>query len=320
MSADNNINLPNYYSPPKEVFNKYSEVQEIQTNTILDSIQNEYNIGVSVDGGQNSKIFRGINKSTNQKVIIKIVEPSKYSKPAVKKSFEIAKYLEKTGVVPKYFKMYETVDNIAFIIEDLEGYDNLNRFRLANYIIKLDIVKSLIEALKIFHSYRIDHGDINFDNIMYNSTIKKLVLIDLDNSCYITDCKCISKINPNINETYLSPELREIYYYRKSLKNLDRCQLTLWHTILVVGGLVYGLDIFNEKCDKISIDLFIRKKDKSVIVKDEYYLELYDILQKLLNASTIMDVTVSPLVGAGKNYYHKYMKYKSKYLDLKKYK
>ena len=160
--------------------------------------------------GRNSLVYRGIRKSDEQKVIIKILNkefPTNAELQNYKDEYKITKSLDLEGVVEVY-SLDKYQNSLAIVLEDFGG-DSLkillqkHSFSLSEF---LEIAIKIVTYLAEIHKNNIIHKDLNSANIVYNLETKQLKIIDFGISTRLTQ---ENHSNSNILEgrlPYISPE------------------------------------------------------------------------------------------------------------------
>jgi len=132
--------------------------------------------------GNNSLIYRGIRKSDQQKVIIKILNkeyPTSAELQSYRYEYKITKSLDLEGII-KVYSLEKYQNSLAIVLEDFGG-DSLkillkkHSFSLSEF---LKIAIKIVTYLAEIHKNNIIHKDLNSANIVYNIDTKQLKIID----------------------------------------------------------------------------------------------------------------------------------------------
>jgi casein kinase II subunit alpha len=168
--------VPKFYSnvnrerPPE--YSTFDFLQ-IQWNT-----PDDYQVHQKIGRGKYSEVFLGTKKSTNTKVVIKLLKPVKK-----KKIFREVKILQNLQNGPNIIKLLDIVRDPssrtpALVFEHVNNTDyktlfpTLNDFEIRFYIYEI------LKALDYCHSQGIMHRDIKPHNIMIDHSRRKVRVID----------------------------------------------------------------------------------------------------------------------------------------------
>ena len=179
---------------------------------------------------ENSIVYRGRNKTDNQKVILKQLRkdfPSPEEIAKFKREFNITQNFDYAGIPRVYnFSKYQNTYLISF--EDFGG-NSIANFLLSNYFSVdqfLPIAIRMAEIVAHIHSKKIIHKDINPSNIVWNSNTNQVKIIDFGISSELSH-ETTSLQNVNVLEgtlNYMSPEqtgrMNRVIDYRTDLYSL----------------------------------------------------------------------------------------------------
>ncbi|MGM3305049.1 AAA family ATPase [Anabaena sp. WFMT] len=174
---------------------------------LIDYYQNE-----KIYESSNSLVYRGIIKSDNQPIIMKILKenyPTQSELTRYKQEYEIAHSL-KTDKIVKAYDLKRYKNTLVILLEDFGGQSlNLliskDQFTLEEF---LTIAIKTTESLAAIHTANIIHKDINPANIVYNQKTKQLKIIDFGISTHLSQA---NQTICNINQlegtlAYIAPE------------------------------------------------------------------------------------------------------------------
>lgn len=175
---------------------------------------NDYNIDRKFIGkGTFAKVYRGVNKITNQEVAIKKISfeelPDKI-KSRTLIEINILKSLEHENIIKFYDYKFE--NNNLFIITEYCNQGNLsnwlNKHKSSDEI--FDKFKQIVEGINYLHSNKIVHRDIKPQNILlHNSKIK---ICDFGFSQTLTEEISMLKTICG-TPIYMSPEVLNMCHY-----------------------------------------------------------------------------------------------------------
>ncbi|NES20699.1 MAG: AAA family ATPase [Symploca sp. SIO3E6] len=150
----------------------------------------DYQITQKIYESANSLVYRGILKSDNQPVILKILKEN-YPTPSeltrYKQEYEITRSLNNDQVIKAYdLQRYE--NSLVMFLEDLGGKSlkllmSERQFTLAEF---LSIAIKTTQSLATIHAANIIHKDINPSNIVYNPATEQLKIIDFGLSTHLS--------------------------------------------------------------------------------------------------------------------------------------
>ncbi|HEY9667057.1 MAG TPA: AAA family ATPase [Coleofasciculaceae cyanobacterium] len=178
---------------------------------------NGYQIFTQIYESSNSIVYRGIRKQDNKAVILKMLKqdyPTLAELTRYKQEYAIVSNLNLEGVV-KAYSLEEYQRTLVIIFEDFGGNSlkmMMNNpvgtpcvMSLQNF---LPIAIQTTEILGQIHAANVIHKDINSANIVFNSEIRQVKIIDFGIATILTREHPVIK-NPNILEgtlAYISPE------------------------------------------------------------------------------------------------------------------
>ena len=270
----------------------------------------KYEVNAKIGRGRYSEVYSGIEKYTNEKVVIKILKPININK--IKREAVILQYLNKcpNSVHLLDITKGESIDIYCLIYNNISGHDlKLVYKNITPEDMKLYMYK-ILQCLSFCHSKKIMHRDIKSGNIVVNTLTKELNVIDWGLSeYYISNYKYNTRVGTRF---YKAPEL--LLDYKKYDYAID-----IWSAGCVLASLlfqkdfffkgsdlnnqiikiaeVFGYKEFEKFCNKYQNDIRINKKVmeqiknlekkdwKSFVNENNKYLvndEVIDLLDKML--------------------------------------
>ncbi len=175
-------------------------------------VSEKYEILETVYRSSSSIIFRALDITTNNKVILKTLNIDLYDIEALNKLKHEYKLLQELqgDFVVKAFEFISMENRFSMVIEDfgaisLAQYIESSQMEVNEF---LSIAIKVCECLEVIHQKNIIHKDINPSNIVYNPRTGVIKLIDfgISSEYYF---ESLPLINPNILEgtiAYMSPE------------------------------------------------------------------------------------------------------------------
>ncbi len=189
-----------------------------------------YNIIEQIYSSAVSIIYKGIHKSEQTPVIIKILNkdyPTPEQIAKFKREYEIIGLFNDQGIIKAYgLEKYQ--NTLAIIEEDFNG-ESLSEVLRKQMITLVDFLKLAVKianALGQIHNRNIIHKDINPSNIVWNSAENVIKIIDFGISTRLNR-EVVDIKNPDIIEgtlAYISPEqtgrMNRVIDYRSDLYSL----------------------------------------------------------------------------------------------------
>ena len=265
-------------------------------------ILKEYLVKETIGKGTFSKVKLGINKSTGEKVAIKILEKNKIQNKSdqirVQREIDIIKKVKHLNIV-KIIQIKEDHKNIYIIMEFLD-YD------LFLHIVNnkhLDEIESslyyfqLINGMEYIHSLNIVHRDLKPENLLLTKNkILKIIDFGLSNYSYNNEFLMTHCGSPS----YTSPEMIAGNKY-------DGFAVDVWTSGIILYAMLCGYLPFEERDNK---SLF--KK----IVKCRVYYPTFlpnnavNLMKKILVANpskriTVKEIKKHPFYLEGKDIFYK---------------
>jgi len=137
-------------------------------------LKEDYKIESVIGQGNYSKVRRGRNKATGEKVAIKIISKSKLSPEDLadlKNEIDILKQVDHPNIV-KLVDVYEDAKNFSLVMELMRGgelFDVLMEREQFSEKEARDIIAPIIDAINYLHSLGIIHRDIKPENLLFSS-------------------------------------------------------------------------------------------------------------------------------------------------------
>ena len=200
----------------------------------------KYEVNAKIGRGRYSEVYSGIEKYTNEKVVIKILKP--INKNKIKREAVILQYLNKcpNSVHLLDITKGESIDIYCLIYNNISGHDlKLVYKNITPEDMKLYIYK-ILQCLSFCHSKKIMHRDIKSGNIVVNIITKELNVIDWGLSeYYISNFKYNTRVGTRF---YKAPEL--LLDYKKYDYAID-----VWSAGCVLASLLFQKDFFFKGSD-----------------------------------------------------------------------
>ncbi|MGF1487492.1 MAG: AAA family ATPase, partial [Prochloraceae cyanobacterium] len=166
-----------------------------------------------ISNGENSLVYRGIQKKNNQSVILKVLKreyPTLAQINRYKQEYNITNKFSCKNII-KVYKIEEWENKFIIFLEDFGG-ESLDFFLKKNKDIAIKdflvLAIKIVDALSEIHQSNIIHKDINPSNIVYNSNTEQLKVIDFGISADLYSQVSFIKDRSIIEVTfaYISPE------------------------------------------------------------------------------------------------------------------
>ena len=224
MSSDSDDKEEKNYKEPALYYIKY----EFEVGNI-----DNYIVEAKIGRGRYSDVYEGLQKNTNEKVVIKILKP--ITKVKIKREICILYTLKKCPNIVKILDVIkENYSEIFCIIcKSISGIELKNFYMgISPQDLKFYMYK-IIECLEYSHRKKIMHRDIKLTNIAINKETKELNIYDWGLSdFYIKDYKYTLTIG---SRYYKAPELFMEY------KKYD-CSIDMWSVGCLFGAMLFQIN------------------------------------------------------------------------------
>ena len=238
MSLDSDeIENKNYKEPALYYINCDFEIGDI----------NNYIVNAKIGRGRYSDVYEGLQKQTNEKVVLKILKPITTVK--IKREICILKTLRKCPNIVEIIDVIKENDSEIFCIicKSISGIELKNCYMgISPEDLKYYVYK-ILECLEYTHRKRIMHRDIKLTNIAINTaTLYDWGLSDF----YIKDYKYTLTIGSRI---YKAPEL--FMEFKKYDYSID-----MWSVGCLFGAMLFQTDfLFNGKSNQDQLILIAKQ-------------------------------------------------------------
>ena len=224
MSSDSDDKEEKNYKDPALYYINYEFDVGNLDNYIVES---------KIGRGRYSDVYEGLQKNTNEKVVIKILKP--ITKVKIKREICILYTLKKCPNIVKILDVIkENYSEIFCIIcKSISGIELKNFYMgISPQDLKFYMYK-IIECLEYSHRKKIMHRDIKLTNIAINKETKELNIYDWGLSdFYIKDYKYTLTIG---SRYYKAPELFMEY------KKYD-CSIDMWSVGCLFGAMLFQIN------------------------------------------------------------------------------
>ena len=266
------------------------------------NILNEYQIKETIGKGTFSKVKLGINKSTGEKVAIKILDKKKIKTNSdrirVQREFTILKKINHINIV-KIIQTKEDQENVYIVMEFID-YDLflhiVNNKRLEESEAALYYFQ-LISGLEYIHLLNIVHRDLKPENLLLTKR-RVLKIIDFGLSNFFFGEELL--VTPCGSPSYTPPEMIKGYKY-------NGFAVDIWTTGIILYGMLCGYLPFEEKDTKALFKKIIKCK---VIYPKYVTNNAQSLLKRILVPNpdkriTINEIKKHPFYLEGKDIFYK---------------
>ena len=266
------------------------------------NILNEYQIKETIGKGTFSKVKLGINKSTGEKVAIKILDKRKIKTNSdrirVQRELTILKKINHINIV-KIIQTKEDQENVYIVMEFID-YDLflhiVNNKRLDEKESALYYFQ-LISGLEYIHLLNIVHRDLKPENLLLTKR-RVLKIIDFGLSNFFFGEELL--VTPCGSPSYTPPEMIKGYKY-------NGFAVDIWTTGIILYGMLCGYLPFEEKDTKALFKKIIKCK---VIYPKYVSNNAQSLLRRILVPNpdkriTISEIKKHPFYLEGKDIFYK---------------
>ena len=230
-----------YYCDNEAEYNKW--ITALKKATGYTNLLDIYDIKQKLGKGKFGLVKLGINKETNDKVAVKVMNKNNMDSSdleLVRTEIEILKICQHPYII-KLYDIFENVDYIYIIMEYCPGGDLFSYLQKRNFTLKEEkvatIMYKLCKAVFYVHSYGIAHRDIKPENVLLTSEDEDadIRLLDFGLSKIVgPGQKCTE---PYGTLTYCAPE---IILDKPYLKTVDSWSLGVMTYLMLSGSLPFS--------------------------------------------------------------------------------
>ena len=230
-----------YYCDNETDYNNWIAALKIATG--YTNLLDIYDIKQKLGKGKFGLVKLGINKETQQKVAVKIMNKNNMDSSdleLVRTEIEILKICQHPYII-KLYDIFENIDYIYIIMEFCSGGDLFSFIKKRNFMLKEEkvvvIMYKLCKAVYYVHSYGIAHRDIKPENVLLTSESEDadIRLLDFGLSKIVgPNQKCTE---PYGTLTYCAPE---IILDKPYLKTVDSWSLGVMTYLMLSGSLPFS--------------------------------------------------------------------------------
>ena len=230
-----------YYVDNETEYNNW--IAALKKATGYTNLLDIYDIKQKLGKGKFGLVKLGINKETNDKVAVKVMNKNNMDSSdleLVRTEIEILKICQHPYII-KLYDIFENVDYIYIIMEYCPGGDLFSYLQKRNFTLKEEkvakIMYKLCKAVFYVHSYGIAHRDIKPENVLLTSEDEDadIRLLDFGLSKIIgPNQKCTE---PYGTLTYCAPE---IILDKPYLKTVDSWSLGVMTYLMLSGSLPFS--------------------------------------------------------------------------------
>ena len=229
-----------YYVDNETEYNNW--IAALKKATGYTNLLDIYDIKQKLGKGKFGLVKLGINKETNDKVAVKVMNKNNMDSSdleLVRTEIEILKICQHPYII-KLYDIFENVDYIYIIMEYCPGGDLFSYLQKRHFILEEEkvaiIMYKLCKAVFYVHSYGIAHRDIKPENVLLTSEDENadIRLLDFGLSKIVgPGQKCTE---PYGTLTYCAPE---IILDKPYLKSVDSWSLGVMTYLMLSGSLPF---------------------------------------------------------------------------------
>ena len=229
-----------YYVDNEAEYNNW--IAALKKATGYTNLLDIYDIKQKLGKGKFGLVKLGINKETNDKVAVKVMNKNNMDSSdleLVRTEIEILKICQHPYII-KLYDIFENVDYIYIIMEYCPGGDLFSYLQKRHFILEEEkvaiIMYKLCKAVFYVHSYGIAHRDIKPENVLLTSEDENadIRLLDFGLSKIVgPGQKCTE---PYGTLTYCAPE---IILDKPYLKSVDSWSLGVMTYLMLSGSLPF---------------------------------------------------------------------------------
>ena len=230
-----------YYCDNEAEYNNW--ITALKKATGYTNLLDIYEIKQKLGKGKFGLVKLGINKETNDKVAVKVMNKNNMDSSdleLVRTEIEILKICQHPYII-KLYDIFENVDYIYIIMEYCPGGDLFSYLQKRNFVLKEEkvatIMYKLCKAVYYVHSYGIAHRDIKPENVLLTSEDEDadIRLLDFGLSKIVGPSeKCRE---PYGTLTYCAPE---IILDKPYIKTVDSWSLGVMTYLMLSGSLPFS--------------------------------------------------------------------------------
>ena len=230
-----------YYCDNETEYNNW--ISALKKATGYTNLLDIYDIKQKLGKGKFGLVKLGINKETNDKVAVKVMNKNNMDSSdleLVRTEIEILKICQHPYII-KLYDIFENVDYIYIIMEYCKGGDLFSYLQKRNFTLKEEqvaiIMYKLCKAVYYVHSFGIAHRDIKPENVLLTSEDEDadIRLLDFGLSKIMgPNQKCTE---PYGTLTYCAPE---IILDKPYFKTVDSWSLGVMTYLMLCGSLPFS--------------------------------------------------------------------------------
>ena len=221
----------------EEILSIPPDCTNIENNEIKEKSICDFIIKEKLGEGTFGKVRLGINRQTEEKVAIKILDKKKLKKDKDKKRLEkeikILKSLRHPNIV-HLFSDIQDKSNIYLIMEYIEGIELLQYISSNSKLTEEEACfyfRQIISAIEYLHKLKIAHRDIKPENMIIENSTKIIKLIDFGLSSYYSKSETLSSACGS--PSYAPPEML-------TGKKYNAIPIDIWSCGIVLYAMICG--------------------------------------------------------------------------------